>query len=352
MNVTNFKARVETWADIRAIFWEIMQDSEAAQQFFTETQITNWANKALREMATATIPLEVRATFSTVSESPLYGLGSRAMKIFRLEIDNWRLGVTSEDKLFKSDRNWRTIGGDPKAYYISQFTDSDDLVFGLYPEPRSVLDGIVYYRAKPPTVSSSTDTSRLQVPSWAVWGVLYSMLSDAYLAEGRRHEKTNSSYKYYKMLFNDIVDRLAARSRAKLNKAWVYGSKGTRPNYGIRMSLPNMIQAGPDAPENFGDTVSRTTSATATAIAIAAGTGFSLYWDEGAADVDHFSVYRGKAKTNMQPFATLATTFDPTADGWTDTTATDVGLYYFQVTATNTMGYESWKSDYFTLTVT
>jgi len=347
-STTNFLTQSPQWTDIKNLFWEMMEDTETAQQFFTETQLTNWGNKALQEMSRATRPIDKITSFNTVAESPQYDLGSGVIKVTRVVVDRHRLDAVTEGQLFAGQREWRRVVGVPRLYWVGPFTDSDSYVFGLHPEPGSVYSSKAYFTKMPDAVSTANDTNRPQVPTWAVYGILWSMLSDAYRAEGRRFNAKAS--KFFRMLFEDTVSRLRARSFSRLNKDWAYGHDHPRERASLRSALPNTIQAGPDVPTNFGlGIIARAASGEVAAAAL-----MDLAWDSNAESVsnfDKYNIYRGTQSDNLHLFESTDTGFNPELDGWNDSTRVAGNTYYYKVTAVNTYGYESGLTDLVTVTV-
>ena len=217
---------MQTWQEIKDLFNGAVGDTEAAHSFFSATQAVNWANKALWEMAEHANPLDVELDFTTSTGTALYsvdGGGQGVLGTWRLEIDDLPARATTRGHLQRANRNWRQLSAIPACYYLDEpSADPDTYTIGLWPLPSSDIAAKVYLSIVPAAVSDSTPTFSVQVPVWAAPGVLYSMLADAYMSMGKVGDIKVS--KFYRMMFEYVLERLRVRSNSRLPVDRSYGS--------------------------------------------------------------------------------------------------------------------------------
>lgn len=234
---------METWQDIKDFFFDAVQDRETSQAFFTTTQAVAWANAALWEMAEVTKYYDVTQAQNTAAGTRIYQVGASGMPplgIWRVEIDDEAIRPTTEKTISKDRAKWENRSGIPKFYYLDQANAVPDrLKLGLYEEPDGIYELRTYSYGVPAQVSDSADGDSLQVPQWAIHGVLWYMLSEAYMAETRRMNMDTSAF--YRMLFEGILDRLEARTNNRLAKRWVAAEGGHQFDADFWSNLPDTI---------------------------------------------------------------------------------------------------------------
>jgi len=232
---------MNSWQDFKDFFFPAVQDTEASQSFFTEAQAAAWANGALIEMAEYTHYYDLVQEQNTTSGSPNYAVGSLGTPPFglwRAEIDDEKIYATSRKDLQQNDRSWQDRTGKPFAYYMDDMTLVPDYFqIGLFEEPNATYVLRTYAYGMPATVG--TDADYVHVPEWAVYGVLWYMLAEAFLTEGRRQNLQTSDF--YRRLYEDTLERLRVRSYSKTNKTWVVGRGGSDLELDIRYNLPDTI---------------------------------------------------------------------------------------------------------------
>ena len=240
---------METWKDMKDFFWPAVQDTEAGQMFFSIDQVVSWHNSALYEMAQHAQYFDDIKTQNTVVGTSKYATSTRdVFGLWRVEIDGQAIRPVTQKQLRDSDRNWATKTGKPKFYYLDNTTEAPGAGYvWLYPSPGSVYELRTYSYAQPSPADLPLDgedendeSSKISVPKWAIYGVLWYMLSEAYLAETRRQNLDTSAY--YRMLYEDILDRLLLRTNDKLgSKSWSIGSTPTQGVNDFWHNLPDTI---------------------------------------------------------------------------------------------------------------
>lgn len=338
---------MNTWAEIKAAFDDIIRDPN--DYIFTSAQKLRFVNRALREICERCKYVDEYEDIDTVSGTAEYSVTAEGYDIFRAEYDEQALMPITRSQLRADYEGYAGISGLPRFYYLSEiYSEQEALTLGLYEKPStSVTDGLrIWYHAVPTTVTSAT--GEVEIPDWAAGTVLFYMLWIAYMAETNIQNEQTSALYY--LMYEDMLERLIMRSNARQPKRWICGSP-SKANVGYLSRLPDHIQAGPDAPADLGNGITRATSVTATAAEVAAGSAFSLFWDE-VADANNYEVWRGTVSNNLNVFEVLVAGFDSEIDGWTDTTATTVGTYYYAVYGRDSNGYLGEQSRLFTLTVT
>ena len=233
---------MQTWQDIKDFFWSAVQDTEAGQMFFSETQVINWFNGAVVEIGQHAQVLDDIHTEGTVDGTALYDIGGYgALGVWRVEIDDEAIRAITQAALRRSDRDWKTKSGRPKFYYMDDInTDPDKTYIGLWEKPNGVYAIRAYYYGEPSEIDEDTlGTARPQIPEWSIYAILWYMLSEAYMAETRRQNFDTAAF--YRMLFEDTLDRLQIRTSNRLAKSWVYGSGRVPMVDDITYNLPDTI---------------------------------------------------------------------------------------------------------------
>ncbi|HUV64428.1 MAG TPA: hypothetical protein VMW24_11060 [Sedimentisphaerales bacterium] len=235
---------METWQDIKDFFWPAVQDSETSQIFFNSTQALAWANGALWEMGQHAQYTDLIQEQNTANGQRVYTIGSSGSApygVWRVEIDGEAIRATTEADVTNLDQNWETRSQIPRFYYLDGFIGgTGDLAkIALYPEPNGIYELRTYCYGVPEQVSDSADTDKLQVPQWAIYGVLWYMLAEAFMAETRRQNLETSAY--YRGLYDKLLDRLQMRTASRLPKDWVFGEGGQEFTRNFWSNLPDTI---------------------------------------------------------------------------------------------------------------
>jgi hypothetical protein len=234
---------VQTWQDIKDFFFPAVQDTEAYQSFFTVAQALAWANSGLWEIAQYTQFLDTVQAQNTVTNTVKYQLGATGappMGVWRVEIDDEKIRAVTAEELARSDRRWQKRSNRPYFYYLDYAnTTPDQFYIRLWETPNGVYSLRTYSYGVPAQVSESANTDKLQVPQWAIYAVLWYMLSEAYLAETRRQNFETSSF--YRMLFEDTIERVMERTNTKINKSWVVGEEVYDPTANFWDNIPQTI---------------------------------------------------------------------------------------------------------------
>ena len=234
---------MESWQDVKDFFFPAVQDTEASQAFFTVDQAEAWANAALWEMGQYAQYYDLVATQNTSSGTATYTIGSLGTPpygIWRAEIDDEVIRATTQDELERNDRDWPARTGKPAFYYLDTMSYIPDLcLMGLFETPNGTYELRTYAYGVPDAVSNDSDATNVMVPQWAAYGVLWYMLSEAFLAETRRQNLDTSAF--YRMLYEDVLDRLRVRSFSKIRKTWVAGTGGSWNEDDILYDLPDTI---------------------------------------------------------------------------------------------------------------
>jgi len=212
---------IVTFADLKSMFYESVRDREDVQSMFQSNQVTYWCNKALAELAENVEFIDEDIMTATVSGTNDYELADDQMRISRVEVDDKKMCPTTTQKLEALDPRWAERPGTPTRYFTDGLQVVDGtLHIGLWSTPSAVLDVRVSVYGMAHVVSDDDDGQALQVPSWFAYNILWSMLSDAYLA--KTNVQNLEASKFYRVLFDDAKRRLRLRSFARLPKLWAY----------------------------------------------------------------------------------------------------------------------------------
>jgi hypothetical protein len=233
---------VETYQNIKDFFWSAVQDTEAQQMFFTETQVLSWLNMAMTEMAQHSHYLDNIGTQNTADGTAAYVVGTdKILAVWRAEIDDEAIRPVTTSQLRLNDRDWRTKSGWPRFYYLDNInTDPGYFTMGLHSLPDNVYELRTYQYLIPADLTTGSSAHKIRVPKWAIYGVLWYMLSEAYLAETMRQNFDTSAY--YRMLYEGIIDRLMLRTNDKIGaKSWAVGATPTVGVNDFWHNLPDTI---------------------------------------------------------------------------------------------------------------
>ena len=236
---------METWQDIKDFFFSAVQDTEAGQMFFSTTQAAAWANAALWEYAVEAKFFDVIQEQNTVDGTAVYAVGDALtppVEVWRVEIDDEKIRAINTDELRRVDRRWPSRSGQPNFYYMDEVGagDAATVYIGLHDEPNGVYELRTYSYGIPAQVSDSADTDSVQVPKWAIYGVLWYMLSEAYMAETSRQNFDTSMF--YRRLYEGTLERLQSIAANKLgHKSWVVGEGYSYSDPGFWGNMPEHI---------------------------------------------------------------------------------------------------------------
>jgi len=226
-----------TYKKIKDMFYESVRDREDVQALFQADQVAFWCNKALAELAESVEYIDEEIDTTTVSGTGTYELADDQMRINRVEVDEKKLFPTTTQKLETMDPRWAQRTGTATRYYTDTIQGADGtLNIGLWSTPSSALDIKVCVYGMANVVSDAEETECLQVPSWFAYNILFSMLSDAYMAE--TNIQNFQAAQFYRILFDDAARRLRIRSNSRLPKDWAYETGTQKPGRAIdRMPL-------------------------------------------------------------------------------------------------------------------
>lgn len=223
---------LSTWQDVLDAFYGIAGDTQAGGAWFPAATVESWANQVLVEMGEHCDIIEKVIDTVTVAGTAEYTFNTTGHATFgvrRVEVDNEKMIPTDKQRLFRENRSWSTVSGQPKWYYRDGLNDFDEvgLPVALWPNPgtsdvllRAVLS------VAPDAVDNDAGTSEVLVPLWAVPGLLWGMLETAYSAETRlRNLKTAQ---VFRTMYNDVVNRLRSRSFGRLPRSVAYASRPDR----------------------------------------------------------------------------------------------------------------------------
>jgi len=235
---------METWQDIKDFFFPAVQDSETAQAFFTVDQAEAWANDALWEMGQHAKYVDLVQEQNTASGTTSYTIGTSGYPpygVWRVEIDDEAIRATTEGFVSGTSASWEDRTSIPRFYYLDgDIGGTHDLFkIKLWEKPNGIYELRTYSYGVPAQVSNISDTDKLQVPTWAIHGILWYMLSEAFGAETIRQNEETSAY--YRKLYDSMLDRLRARNANRLAKDWAYGDGGHDFDADFWSNLPDTI---------------------------------------------------------------------------------------------------------------
>ncbi len=234
---------METWQDVKDFFFPALQDTETGQRFFTTTQALAWANAGLWELGQHAQYYDLVETQNTADADAAYFYGPDGLPpygLWRVEIDDEAIRPTTIEMVTGLDRTWESRTGQPGFYYLNDSLEAmDHSQISLWEKPDGIYELRTYAYGVPAQVSDSADTDSLQVPQWAIYGVLWYMLSEAFLADTRRQSLDASGF--YRMLYDDTLERLQDRANSRLNKRWVVAGEGHKFDKGFWSNLPDTI---------------------------------------------------------------------------------------------------------------
>lgn len=232
---------LSTYQDLLDAFYAMTSDTEVL--FSTDT-VDSYANQCLAEIAEHCDVIEKSVTTTTTNGEAVYvfnALFDNTYTLKRLEVDYEKMTPTNRKQLYSWNRMWQAATGPAKYYYTDGLSDFDDtgLPVALWPTPSA--DGVsirAILSVAPGTVAASSGTAVVMLPTWAVPGLLWGMLSMAYYAETRVQNLGAAAV--FRRMYDDVLDRLRGRSYAKLPKTTAWGSQ---PSYGCAPSWQQLFPA-------------------------------------------------------------------------------------------------------------
>ena len=231
-----------TWQNIKDFFYETVGDTEAAQAFFVEDDVTAWANEALREAVERTEFADYHEDQVSAAATALVTLGSpSAIGLWRVEYDGEKLEPVTLDSIRRINRFWADYSATPVAYMLDeQAMTSDLLAFRLYPVPGADDDNIaIYAYGVQYIISDTSPTQPVNVPEWFAYALVFGMLVRAYQADTEMQSYQRSDF--YRMLWDDALMRLRGRSYGRLNKRWEFQQAGSSRKISARNLIPEHI---------------------------------------------------------------------------------------------------------------
>jgi hypothetical protein len=235
---------VETWQDAKDFFFPAVQDSETAQMFFTVEQAEAWANDALWELGQHCKYVDLVQEQNTSDGQRTYTIGTSGYSpygVWRVEIDDERIRATTHDHVTSTSKSWETRSGIPRFYYLDgNIGGTHDVAkIALWEEPNGTYELRTYSYGVPAQVSNDADTDKIQIPTWAIYSVIWYMLAQAFEAETTRQNLDTAAF--YRGLYERTLDRLRARNNSRLPKGWTYGGGGHDFDADFWSDLPDTI---------------------------------------------------------------------------------------------------------------
>jgi hypothetical protein len=237
-------AYLSTYGDVVDMFYDLIKDSATSQRLATTDQVDVWANAAMSELAehaeyidyvvdtveTGTIITGIASISVGSTEGDLMGL-------WRVEIDDDAIYPTTTRELYKSSRTWQAQTGEPRWYYLDSMRDDDDITVGLWPKPSSNYGLRMIFTTTGDDLDYANKDERVMLPLWAVPGLLWGIMHRFY--ESESHMQNLKAGQFYKLVYNDFVERVKARSYSRLNRFKAYGEgRGRKVSGDIRNLVP------------------------------------------------------------------------------------------------------------------
>lgn len=237
-----------TYAQIKALVYDILGDSSTSPRLFSSTMIDVFANMALNSMNEYRV-MEKRYPIYVVADTALYDLPTKCRQVERVTYDGIVIYPLTTGFLNMHNDTWRELTGPPIAYWL------ENNQIGLYPKPTvagnlsviadseygvlvtsadseygvvvdtSTNDGLdftqeegvllselgsknleVFYWAAPEDV----DVAAPEIPLWAHYGMIWGILSLCYAADTYDQDYAKSDA--YRVLFDDVVRRVGIRA--------------------------------------------------------------------------------------------------------------------------------------------
>lgn len=234
---------MNTYGDIRNTFYQMFRDSPTDQVFITTTQADNFANKGLRDMAQAAWYKD--AEVDIASSATEFSLGEH--------IRCWRgegtvagtlqyMKPISKESLIQSFRRFETVTGVPRHWFLDYNRVDENVRVGIYPDPGTLTAYKFYCYTWPTPVTSAATSFELDMPDWAVAGLMYYMLWQAYLSDTKRQDLDLAAF--YRDLYYEVRDLLIGASKGRMPS---YPDRHKQLNLGasLRARSPEIITGTP-----------------------------------------------------------------------------------------------------------
>ncbi len=231
-----------TYGNILDQFNDITRD--ASRYHFTQAQVDRFAVRAVRELCERARYKDTAEQINVVAGTAEYSATADGYDVFRVEYNDEVLWPISRDKLRHAHRDYATLSGRPRFYYLTEIYDTQDaLTVGLFEVPSSNLtNGLRMwyhgYPASPSGASALTRAVAVDIPEWAAGAMLFYMLYLAFTADTKLQSFEAAAV--YKLLYEDILDRLVMRSRDRQPKRWTSGGPSS-PTLNVLNRLPERI---------------------------------------------------------------------------------------------------------------
>jgi len=232
---------VSTYAEVLAGFDDITRDEE--RHLFSVSQVDRFMNRALIETCEAARYRVESESISAVADQAVYAITEQGYDILRVEYDDEVIIPIGTAALRHADRNWAVRTGTPRYYYLDELYSSQEyLSVGLFETPSSNLtDGLtIWYDAHPDTATYTKTATEVDIPDWASGAVLFYMLYLAYTADTKAQSFEAAAV--FKILYEDILERLTNSSRSRQPKSWMCGAASS-PSVSVLNRLPQRIPA-------------------------------------------------------------------------------------------------------------
>jgi hypothetical protein len=230
------------YSDVLAQFNDITRDVN--RYHFSQGQVDRFANRALDDLCSRARYKDTEESVNGVSGTAVYAVTSDGYDVFRVEYDDERLVPITRNSLRTNGSDWASRTGKPRFYYLDEnYSSQSYLSVGLWETPSANLtSGLrIWFHSVPTTAVGTTAgglAADVDVPDWAAGAVLFYMLYLAYTADTKIQSFEAAAI--YKMMYEDIADRLVLRSRDKSPKKWVSGSS-SGPSLNVLNRLPERI---------------------------------------------------------------------------------------------------------------
>lgn len=187
---------------------ELIDESEATNSHFTDQQIYNYLNQAIRYLGTdIEWPLQT-AQATAVADQAVYSLPDDFISLSDVYFDNVNLAIVERQDLSAFQSNWQdALAGIPRYVY-----KSDNKKCGLWPKPDSTqADKLlqIQYIKVPPDLSDDTASPDLHqafndcLPFYAAFMCEHSM------GNSKRSEINMNLYEMHKKRLLSRVQRFA-----------------------------------------------------------------------------------------------------------------------------------------------
>ena len=238
-----------TYQNILDQYDDITREASESRYYLSDAQVDRFANRALSEISERARYFDYPVVMNGVADQHEYTLADSVIAldvydVWRVEYDDEVLWPITKDQLRKSDRSWATRSGRPRFYYLDEhYTTDDDLTVGIWEAPSANLTNGLRIWTHLASVSMDYSSApilaaEVPIPEWAAGAMLFYMLHLTYLADTQL-QNFDTAY-VYKMMYEDLLDRLVARSRDRIPKRWISGAPSS-PSLNVLNRLPQRI---------------------------------------------------------------------------------------------------------------